>query len=122
MKQFGIDHESEIERVKDSLLKMMEEFEHYRADYERACEKVRLLIVQRVSGFSNSSEGELQEQRMTDAVQVYNRLRIQIDWWQKRIQLIVARISKIERQASGKEEIFVDDVIRESALLNLSGN
>jgi hypothetical protein len=122
MKQFGFEHESEIERIEDSLLRMREEFEHYHADYEGAYETVRLMIVHRESGFSNSSEGELQEQRIVDAVQVYYRLSMQIDWWLKRIQMIVARMSKIERKAFGEREIFVDEDIRESAIRNFSRN
>ncbi len=122
MKQFGFELESEIERVEDSLLRMREEFELYRTDYEGAYEIVQLLIEHRESEFSNSSEGELQGQRIVDAVQVYYGLSMQIDWWLKRIKRIVARISKIELQALEEREIFVDEVIRESALRNLSKN
>jgi len=122
MKQFGFEQELEIEKVEDSLLRMREEFELYRADYEGAYEIVRLLIEHRESEFSNSSEGELQGQRIVDAVQVYYGLSMQIDWWLKRIKRIVARISKIELQALEEREIFVDEVIRDSALRNLSKN
>ncbi len=122
MKQFGFELESEIERVEDSLLRMREEFELYRTDYEGAYEIVQLLIEHRESEFSNFSEGELQGQRIVDAVQVYYGLSMQIDWWLKRIKRIVARISKIELQALEEREIFVDEVIRESALRNLSKN
>lgn len=122
MKQFEFERESEIERVEDSLLRMREEFELYRADYEGAYESVRLLIEHREGEFSNSSEGELQGQRIVDAVQVYYGLSMQIDWWLKRIKRIVARISKIELQALEEREIFVDEEIRESALRNLSKN
>ena len=122
MKQFGFEQELEIEKVEDSLLRMREEFELYRADYEGAYEIVQLLIEHRESEFSNSSEGELQGQRIVDAVQVYYGLSMQIDWWLKRIKRIVARISKIELQALEEREIFVDEVIRDSALRNLSKN
>jgi hypothetical protein len=122
MKQFGFELESEIEKVEDSLLRTREEFELYRADFEGAYETVQLLIAHRESGFSNSSEGELQAQRIVDSVQVYNRLSMQIDLWLKRIQEIVARISRIERQALGEGETVVDENIRESALRNISRN
>jgi hypothetical protein len=122
MKQFGFKYESELERVEESLQVMREEFEHYRADYESAYDKLWMLIEEKECGFSISGEGELQEQRMMDAVEAYFRLSMLIDLWLKRVQLIVTRISKIERQVLGEREIFVDRVIMESALSNLSKN
>jgi hypothetical protein len=122
MKQFGFKYESELERVEESLQVMREEFEHYRADYESAYDKLWMLIEEKECGFSISGEGELQEQRMMDAVEAYFRLSMLIDLWLRRVQLIVTRISKIERKALGEREIFVDEGIRASALLSLGKN
>src|SRR4051812_45883924 len=109
MKQFERAYESEIQSIEDSLMTMRDEFANYRANYERAYAKVRLLMVQRESGFSTSSDGEPQEQRMMEAIQVYCSLRIQIDWWLERVRNIIARISEIERLAIGEIEVFVDE-------------
>ncbi len=97
-KQVGADTEAEIERIEDSLSRLIEGFGRYRSQHKRAYDYAQALLSRAAQGFLSPLEATLHEERQSHALQNYFRLREQIDWWLGEIRQVAAALAELEQR------------------------
>lgn len=98
MKQDGTDANARMERIEDTLLRLIEGFARYRSQLMQAYECAQALSSRAAFGFPNSEEEALHQERLDCALQDYSRLRDQIDWWLEQARQIIAGMIEVEER------------------------
>ncbi len=94
MKQDGTD--ARMERIEDTLLRLIEGFARYRSQLMQAYECAQALSSRAAFGFTSSEAAALHQEQLDCALQAYFRLRDQIDWWLEQARQIIAGMIEVE--------------------------
>lgn len=109
MKEDGPGVNSKMQRIEDTLLRLIEGFARYRSQLMRAYERAQALSSRAAFGFSDSEAAALHRENMDRAVQDYFRLRDQIDHWLEQSRQIIVGIIEAEERSTSTGTPFPDN-------------